>query len=202
MSHIPVNIATEDELSAVTLETLLAYVDRGYSIGTVYRRGGYGYLKKTIRGWNQAARSTPFIVLTDLDTSLCPINLLKDWLTDPLHPNLVFRVAVREVDAWLLADIESLCHYLRVGKMLIPEDTDTLTDPKKAVVDLAKRSRSSELKSRMVPKLGSTAKQGPDYNGCLSSFVRTTWKVGVAKRNSTSLRRTLERFAAFKPVWP
>ena len=103
MSLIPINLAIEDELSEVVLLKLLASSNR-YAVGSCFRRGGYGYLKKTIDGWNKASKSIPFVILTDLDKSECPIALLEQWLTVPRNSNLLFRVAVREVESWLLAD--------------------------------------------------------------------------------------------------
>ena len=66
MTLIPVNLAIEDELSEEALRRMLGDVGR-FAIGSAYRRGGYGYLRKTIGGWNQASKGTPFLVLTDLD---------------------------------------------------------------------------------------------------------------------------------------
>src|SRR5580658_879547 len=100
MSVIPINLATEDELSEAVLRRLLGFAERGYEIGIVYRRGGFGYLRRTVRGWNRAAPGIPFMVLTDLDHHPCPRALIDDWLTEPQHPNFLFRVAVREVEAW------------------------------------------------------------------------------------------------------
>jgi len=103
MSPIPINLATEDELSEAVLSRLLSDARR-FAIGRRYRRGGNGYLKSTIAGWNRAATGIPFLVLTDLDTHHCPSELIASWLAAPQHPNLVFRIAVREVESWLLAD--------------------------------------------------------------------------------------------------
>ena len=201
MSVIPVNLAVEDELSEAVLRRILSHLDRGYAVGTAYRQGGFGYLRRTITGWNRAAQGTPFIVLTDLDEYTCPRALIEQWLKEPQHENLVFRVAVREVEAWLLADPENLAHYLRVQQAQLPTDPDTLPDPKRAILDLARKSRSSEVRGRIVPKRGSTAQQGPDYNGCLAGFVATGWNIGAAARQSPSLRRAVRRLATFRPGW-
>jgi hypothetical protein len=67
MSSLPVHLAIEDELSEAVLRRLLAETNRGYTIGTAYGRSGYGYLRKTIGGWNHAAKGVPFVVLTDED---------------------------------------------------------------------------------------------------------------------------------------
>lgn len=108
MSPIPINLAIEDSLSEVVLRRLLAHANREYAIGTAYGRTGFGYLRRTIEGWNRAAKSIPFAVLTDLDMLPCPGELVTSWLPTRHHPNLLLRVAVREVEAWLLADAENL----------------------------------------------------------------------------------------------
>jgi hypothetical protein len=200
MSVVPVNLATEDELSEVVLLRILTRIKR-YAVGTAYRRGGYGYLRKTMGGWNHAARGVPFIVLTDLDNCECPSRLLEDWLGVPRHPNLLFRVAVHEVEAWLLADRANFSRFLVVAQELVPINSDCLADPKATLVNLARRSRSKAIRDRIVPKQGSTAKQGPDYNACLGSFVRDNWDIDAARAVSLSLARTLNRLRGFRPVW-
>lgn len=77
-------------------------------------------------GWNRAAKGTPFVVLTDLDTAPCPGELIKSWLANDQHPNLLFRVAVREVESWLMADTDNFAHYIATRKTLMPEDPDGL----------------------------------------------------------------------------
>jgi len=49
-----------------------------YAVGTAYRRGGFGYLRKSIQGWNAAAKGKPFVVLTDLDAGRCPPELIPN----------------------------------------------------------------------------------------------------------------------------
>jgi hypothetical protein len=74
MTPIPLNLATEDELSEVALLRLLDRLGR-FAVGAAYRRGGFGYLRRTILGWNQAAKGIPFLVLADLDKHECPASL-------------------------------------------------------------------------------------------------------------------------------
>src|SRR5215216_3086937 len=102
MSLIPVHLAVEDDLSESVLRRLLRDSNRDYSVGTVFARGGFGYLRSRVRNFNAAAvAGTPIILLTDLDNSLCPTELIQDWLEAQPHANLIFRVAVREVESWL-----------------------------------------------------------------------------------------------------
>jgi hypothetical protein len=200
MTPIPINLAAEDELSEVTLRRILNDLAR-YTVGAAYRRGGFGYLRRTISGWNSAARGIPFIVLTDLDDCECPARLISEWLTAPQHPNLLFRIAVREVESWLLADPVHLAQFLGVSERAIPTGCDNLTDPKAEIIALARRSRTTIIREGIAPKRGSTAKQGPDYNGLLGSFVRGDWDLEAARAESPSLDRTVDRLTSFNPVW-
>ena len=172
-----------------------------YALGNRYRRGGNGYLRRTIAGWNRAATRTPFIVLTDLDSGECAPQLLSGWLPFPKHPNLLFRVAVREVESWLLADPVNLARFLGVPKSLMPAMPDMIDNPKGALVNIARKSRSRDIRERIAPRVGSTAQQGPDYNGCLGYFVRSRWDFGAAQANSPSLARTVRRLSSFVPRW-
>ena len=166
-----------------------------------YGRGGFGYLRKTVFGWNEGARGTPFVLLTDLDRHACAPALIREWLHVPIHPNLLFRVAVREVETWLLADRVNIARFLVVPEARIPHEFDGLGDPKRELVKLASRSRSRDIRQRIVPRRGSTATQGPDYNGCLGAFVKYEWDIDVAGAASPSLARTLHRLMTFTPTW-
>jgi hypothetical protein len=109
---------------------------------------------------------------------------------------------VREVEAWLLADRSNFARYLHVSEKWIPVDPDGLQDPKAALVDAVRRSRSEKVRDRIVPKRRSTAKQGRDYNSCLAEFVRTDWNIEEAAAQSASLQRTVARLGSFMPVLP
>lgn len=101
---IPVNLVFEDVLSEFAMRKLISEMDR-FVIGHSYSEGGSGYIKKNIRGFNEAARGCPFFILTDLDRVDCAPTLINDWFKIERHSNLIFRVAVREVETWVLADI-------------------------------------------------------------------------------------------------
>lgn len=152
-------------------------------------------------GWNKAARGVPFVILTDLDRYPCPSALIQEWIPRHRHPNLLLRVAVREVEAWLLADAANLAAFLRIRPQVIPPDPDSLQDAKAVLVGAASQSRSQEVRRRVAPKRGSTAKQGPEYNACLGDFGRHSWDVDSASSKSSSLHRTLTRLQSFTPIW-
>lgn len=118
------------------------------------------------------------------------------------HSNLIFRVAVREVEAWLLADKVNLAGFLHVPERFFPGAPDEIADPKAALLNLARRSRLSDIKGSLLPKRGSTAHVGPGYNECLGGFVRNRWDVRAAAGGSPSLARAMHRLESFRPVWP
>jgi hypothetical protein len=117
------------------------------------------------------------------------------------HPNLVFHIAVREIEAWLLADARNLPRFLGCPPKGVPDNPESLADPKAFLIDLARRSRFREIRDRVAPRPGSTAQQGPDYNACLGEFVATSWDVTEAQKRSRSLRQAVRRIRDFLPVW-
>lgn len=196
---IPVNLAVEDDLSESVLRVMLRQLPRQYAVGTCFSRGGFGYLRKTIHGFNNAAKGTPFLVLTDLDVAECPPALIQEWLRQPRHPNLLLRIAVREVESWLLADREAFAKFLGICASLIPDNADGIADSKRFLIRLARKSPFQGLRRDIAPPRGSSREQGPDYNGRLSWFVWNRWKARRAKTHSQSLRRTVARLSRFVP---
>ncbi|MEA5578358.1 DUF4276 family protein [Anabaena sp. UHCC 0451] len=191
MDLIPINLAVEDPLSEAVLRAILHQSNRPYIVDNCYSKNGFGYLKKNIKGFNNAAKGTPYIVLTDLDRAECPQVLIQEWLPYPKHPNLLFRIAVREVEAWLLADRESFAKFLVVSQTLIPQNVDEISDPKQTLINIARKSKKRELYEAIVPQSNSTAKVGRDYNGQLIYFVNNYWQMEVAKLCSPSLQRAI-----------
>ena len=195
---IPINLAVEDALSEAVLRKILQ--DR-YDVGDCYKQGGFGYLKKTIHGFNNASKGMPYVVLTDLDMGECAPTLIEEWLQVPIHHNMLFRVAVREVESWVLADRDRFAKFLGIRKTLVPVNVDAIDDPKKCLINLARKSRKRNLREDIVPTEGSTAKQGPDYNGRLISFVKEFWNPYEAMHNSPSLERAIKAVETFQPEW-
>lgn len=156
-----------------------------------YGLKGIGYIRKSIAKFNAAARIHPYLVLADLDSVECAPSLLKDWLPAPREPKLILRIAVCEIESWVMADRAGFARFLGISRSVIPRDADALPDPKKTLIQLAARTRRRELREAIEPPPGSTRVQGPDYNGALVPFVRDLWDPGAAAKNSDSLRRAI-----------
>lgn len=198
---IPVHLAVEDEVSEMLLRVMLEQSRRPFAIGRCYSRGGFGYLRKSIAGFNSAAKGCPFIVLTDLDTASCAPELCSSWLSQPKHHNLVFRVAVREAESWVLADRPACSAFLGVAQRTIPTAIDDIADPKKLLTSLARRSRFGTIKREVAPPPGSLRSVGPLYNSHVVRFVREKWDAQRARAMSDSCDRAMRCLERFQPQW-
>ena len=198
---IPLNLAVEDALSEAVARRLLQESTQDYAIGSTYGLTGSGYLRKMTPAFNNASKGTPFLMMTDLNHYECPPELMAEWLTRPKHGNLLFRIAVRETEAWLLADRRGFANFLGVRVALIPENADQIPHPKEELVSIAARSPRKELRVDIVPKPGSTSKVGPTYNGRLILFVNSVWDIHSAEADSPSLAGALRVLREFQPTW-
>lgn len=194
--------AVEGSLDEVVLHRLA--VDSGIHIGAVYGKNGKPHLRARINGYNQAARISPWIVLVDLDDEYeCAPSLRAAWLPVPSE-HMLLRVATRAIESWLLADRSSIAAFLNVPVSRVPRDVDDLDNPKKAVIDLARRSRSRAIREDMVPRPGSGASEGPAYTSRMSEFVgrhgRGGWQPYTAAQVSPSLSRCIRALEELRRV--
>lgn len=185
-----INAAVEGPVDEAVVKRLIDFV--GGSPGGVFGKNGKPQLRTRIMGYNNAARRSPWLVLVDLnhDGECAPL-LRDEWLPEPA-PMMCFRVAVREVEAWLLADRKGIARFLGVPQSVVPRDPEAIDDPKKAMVDLAGRSRWRAIREDMVPREGSGRPVGPAYTSRLIEFARELWAPEEAMIASDSLRRCVE----------
>ncbi len=162
---------------------------------------GKGYLQNKADSLNSAAKGFPVFMLTDQDTpNPCPLRLIQSWIRGRQHPHFFLRVAVMEVESWIMADREGVAGLLSIPLSRIPRDTDAISHPKEFLVTLARRSRKTSLREELVPRLGATSKVGPGYNSRIGEFVRSAWNIGRAGAASDSLRRTIDRLKTFRAI--
>ena len=196
---IPINLAVEDLLSEAVIIKILNSSGRNYKIGDCYGRRGKSYLKKICAGLNKASRGSTYFLLTDLNSCECPPALINKWLPHGKNHNFIFRVASREIEAWVLAHREAFASFVGVNLNFIPQSPDSLPDPKRSLLEIVSKSKRNRLKSAILPLPQSTAKVGPDYNGTLSKFVREEWDCNEARRYSLSLYKTMQILNTFNP---
>jgi hypothetical protein len=190
--HSVVSAAVEGNLDEVVLRKIAEHV--GFSIGSVYGLKGKPHLLKSLPGYNNAAQFAPWIVMLDLDRDYeCAPEALAGWLPKP-SGNMFCRVAVRAIESWLLADRDRIAAMLGIPVQRIPREPDSLDDPKRHLVDLARNSNRGEIKASIVPRPGSGRSVGPNYNAKLVDFVTAgRWRINTARYSSASLQRTLNK---------
>ncbi len=191
---IVISCVVEGLVDESILRALLDY--SGLKPGGIYGKGGKSFLRQKIQAYNQAAFYSPWIILVDLNHDAeCAPDFRRMLCPNPA-PGMFFRIAVREVEAWLLGDQEHMAAFLSVASSKIPQNPEMLDDPKQFIIELAGISPRREIREDMVPRPGSGRKIGPAYTSRLIEFAtnrRLGWRPEVAARNSDSLRRFLHR---------
>lgn len=187
-----VALATEDVLSEEIGLRLLAELPTLITPSKLLGKKGFGYLRSRMDNWRQLAQRQIVLILTDLDQLACPLALRADWLGDkPAPANLILRIAVREVESWVLADHEAM-RKLIGKKGTLPPEPDNLPDPKQHLLKLAKLA-ARPVREDLVKKTGAVASQGIGYNNRLTAWVRSDWSPERAAQRSPSLQRTRMR---------
>lgn len=189
-------IATEDALSEAVADRLVAEVNQGLQVVVRIGRKGNSYLRKRFPELGRTARSIPVLLLTDLDSTDSAPTLLGAWSPGGAVPEgMLFRVVVREIEAWLLADRKGFADFFKVPKEKIPENPETIDDPKQFLLHLIRSYSNKESKAAILPERGSKARIGLGYNQILSRFVEEGWSIRRAAATSDSLMRTFQRLA-------
>ncbi len=190
-SSLPIEVraAVEGNLDEVVFRCVVEFC--GGQPGKVLGFKGRGYLLKNISGYNAGARHGPWFVLVDLDQDPeCAPTLVVDSLPEPAA-GMCFRVAVHEVEAWLLGDSAGFAKWSGVRKSLIPSDVETVAHPKEKLVEIVRQSRRSNIREAIVPRQGSGRTEGPAYSSTLSEFVAERWDIEAAAQAAPSLERAI-----------
>ncbi len=172
--------------------------DHDIAVGAVYGLRGKDHLDKRLGAFNEGAKHGKWLVVRDLDHDAdCAATLVRRLLPQP-HAGMRYRVAVRALEAWLLADAEGVAAFFGVARHHVPHDPEGLEDPKMSLVQLARRSRVRAIRDDMVPSEDTTARVGPGFVGRIIDFASTKWSWRRGATRSDSLRRCVERIAAWR----
>ncbi len=192
-------LAVEDRLSDAVATKIL----ETFGAKIVKRIGfqGKSDLERKTPELNRAANGITVFMLTDLDSPReCPPGLIHSWIRGTLNPRFFFRVAIMEVESWVMADRIGFADFLSVPSHRIPSPTDDILNPKEFLISLARRSGKKAIREALVPTQGATLSVGNQYNTLLSEFVREHWDLERAATASPSLKRTLDRLAQAKKM--
>lgn len=209
MTDIVLFASVEDEPSREALVKIVDYVnimENGnnpslprliFEEGTPWIAGGYGDIKtKYLPAMKNMAEKNGIcsIVLVDLDKEECAPSLIRQWFSLDndipivLHPQLIFRVAVRETESWLMADRKKFARFMKMPIVNVPHNPDHLRDPKRKIFELISQYCKKQ-RCRMLPSSGSHI--GEDYNSSLCQFIQSQWRPEEAASYSDSLKRMI-----------
>lgn len=186
-----VNLAVEGDTDVPVAERLIGLV--GLEPHAVVTGPGAPNLDPRIPEFNRSGEHLNWLILRDLDhDASCPAELVPNLLGGrPMAQRVVVRVPVRAVESWLLADRDSFSREFGVALSLLPEDPDSLDDPKRRLIDVCRRSRRADVRRGMAPREGSRRRVGAEYVTRIVAFARFAWDPERAAETSESLRRSL-----------
>lgn len=187
----PIAIATEDQLSEAIALRLISDIPTPHQVTFKLGQRGNGYLRSKMESWYQMAQHQVMLVLTDLDRANCLVEFRDQWLVTGSPPNLLLRIAVREIESWVLADHVAL-RVLLGAKGVLPAKPDELVDPKQSLLRLAK-SASRPIRLDLLRTIDGNLAQGLGYNARLSTWVNNEWSPQRAAERSPSLARARVR---------
>ncbi len=186
-----INIVVEDQLHEAILKKIFKYLRNGIEINTVYGLRGKDYIKNKIKNYNLASKIIPYVILTDLDTNVCPPTLLKEWIDFEITENFIFRIAVKEAEAWLIGDKINFSKFMGISSAKIKGNSEHINNPKEYIGELAKQSMRKEIRDSLIPQ--GTAKVGKTYNTTMVNFVFSQWRVEIARSENHSLDRAVRK---------
>ncbi|MEJ0070181.1 MAG: hypothetical protein WDO24_17335 [Pseudomonadota bacterium] len=194
---ISIALATEDNLSEEIGRRLIGEMGTNFEVGLTFRKGGYGYLKSSIKKFYSFSKTMPLLLIADLDKAPCANFLISKWIGDRVLPEkFLFRVAVREIEAWLLADHAGMKNLLGPGGTKLPRTPDSLLDPKQVLLNFARKA-PRDVRNDLIAERGAIASQGLGYNQRMGDFIQSKWNPSHASSRSDSLRRARIRLKHF-----
>lgn len=176
----------------------------GHQRGATFGKRGWTYIREKARMFDRSCATVALLTLVDfMDTKKpCAPAVVQDWLAHR-HRLHVFRVVVREIESWLLADREAMAHFLAVPVSKIPRFPELLADPKQSLVNLARHSRRKAIRQALVPVAGAAgvaASEGPLYSSELAGFAADFWQPQRARHCAPSLDMCLRRLSDLHPT--
>jgi hypothetical protein len=188
-----VALVAEDKLTQAVLHKCVAHCLPGCHVVRSDVKGGRGNVQRELPAYARLAQTMPVIVGVDLDADNCAPGLRNAWQSQFVHaPKLLLRVAVREVESWVLADKKRLAQFIGAQSDDITDNPDTLDDPKRYLLERARTTAKPELKSDLLPRnFNVHPRIGPSYNLRMCEFIQKKWRPHVAADRSDSLARAL-----------
>ena len=169
-----IHAVVEGYLESLFLPIVFRQIERQDLQLNIRNAGGGEKFWSIAKRFNKAATYMTFIGLADLEQVQCASSLLDYKLPDK-SPQFYIRLSVRMLESWLLADRQSMAHFLQIPLHLLPDSPDDISHPKKLLVSLARKSKSRSIRDALVPD-DSGGMVGPDYVATMSQFIEGHWR--------------------------
>lgn len=191
-------VVGEDDLCCALGEKLVTAALPGWVLAQapINTRGITKLLPRIPDYIQQARHVQPVLCIADTDRE-CALRCLENWLPKKNHANFIFRLAVTESESWILADKSAFAQFLSVAQNIMPPRPDELSDAKRALLQLAKRSKKRELREELISQFDDS-KPGSGYNTHLRRFVLQHWSAERAALHSPSLNRALPKLQSLR----
>lgn len=196
-----VDLVVEDRVSEAVARRIL--LSKNIPIGTARGFHGKGYIDSKHSSYYNASRNVPYqhyLVIRDLDTSDCVKKLLAR-ISPGRSKKFIFRVAIKEIETWLIADSDNFAEYLGVHKSRLQIDPESIEDPKRFIVNLAAGSRKREIRRALRSDGSGGISYGSGFNSTMIEFVQAKWDFDSAASKSESLFRALAAIDELKASW-
>lgn len=186
-------VVAEDQLTQAVLHKCILEALPDYKVTRTEVKGGRGNVQRELGAYAALAQVMPVLIGVDLDGDDCAPTLLSGWGRLPPQAGLLLRVAVREIESWVLADRRRVADFIGAVPNQVPRRPDELSDPKRSLLELARAHAGAELRADLVPRNynASYPRIGPAYNLRLSAFIAKKWRPHVAREKSASLERAM-----------
>jgi hypothetical protein len=188
----PITLVFEDDLHKAVLQRVLNVDDSRTHWVPKY---GKSEIDKRDSAYVQAALHQTVVILRDLDKdAVCAPEFLALRNIPCDQAGLFYRLAVRTVESWVMADKEGFKAYFQCKSGLIDQSNlDGLDRPKDfALEQIFKGSMPASKKKGIVSFKSGAYRQQYDYNPQMTRFVQTSWSPDRAVENSDSFRRFLD----------
>jgi hypothetical protein len=170
------------------------FSDLGLGVSTVFGKRGVTYVIDKAPAFAVRGEYSNLLILADfMDLKqACPPEARAKLVPNAPDRTLV-RLAVNEIESWLLASRAELAHYFNISPARIPAEPDKVPDPKQTLVNLARASGRGRIRSMFVPKAGVSSAVGEGYVDGFQEFMKEHWSMASAAAASPSFARFVDR---------
>lgn len=195
-------VICEDPVHEMILQGIFISLEINSASFQVLPMRGKTQIDKNIKRYAKASISKRIIILRDLDNDApCAPHFRSKWLNGideqtKTDKSFVSRLAVREGEAWLIADKDWCKTYLKIRESdLIKIKPESLSHPKEALLKLIDQGAlRPRQKNDFLRRDGGNLHQATAYNDSLKAHMEN-WSAERARLNSHSLDRAIKAIA-------